>query len=91
MSQGDEFEGLVAGRVCLVTLGDFKLRAARIIEDEQAKASPDNALIDFACNAVRLAREYGDAFGDKVHELRTINATLLAKIASSSSAGDKHE
>lgn len=55
----DEFEHLAAGDRLETTIGQFKLRAARIIEEEQAKASPDNALISFACDAIRFAREYG--------------------------------
>jgi hypothetical protein len=55
----DEFEHLVGGDRLMTTIGDFKLRAARIIEEEQARANPDNALLAFACDAIRLAREFG--------------------------------
>lgn len=55
----DEFEHLVAGDRLGTTIGQFKQRAAVIIEEEQAKANPDNHLISFACDAMRLAREFG--------------------------------
>lgn len=55
----DEFEHLAAGDRLETTIGNFKLRAARIIEAEQAKANPDNSLIAFACDAIRFAREHG--------------------------------
>lgn len=49
---------LVAGDMLPTTLWQFTLRANRLLEDEQAKVSPDNALISFLCDAVRLAREH---------------------------------
>lgn len=47
----------VEGDMLPTTLAQFELRASRLLEDEQAKANPDNALIGFLCDAVRLARE----------------------------------
>jgi hypothetical protein len=57
----DEFEHVVAGRRMNISLFDFKLRACRHLEDEQAKANPDNALIAVLCEGVRLAREQEDS------------------------------
>lgn len=54
----DEYEGLVAGSRLETTVAQFKLRAAVIIQEEQAKPLPDNHLIAFACDAIRLAREH---------------------------------
>lgn len=59
----DAFDGLVAGRRLETTISQFQCRAANILEAEQAKANPDNALIAFACDAIRLAREYCDVSG----------------------------
>lgn len=53
----DEFQHVVAGQRMNITLFDFKLRACRHLEDEQAKTNPDNALIALLCEGVRLARE----------------------------------
>lgn len=47
----------VAGDSLPVPLWQFEQRANVLLSDEQAKANPDNALIGFICDAVRLARE----------------------------------
>lgn len=47
----------VAGDSLPTTLWQFEQRASVLLSDEQAKANPDNALIGFICDAVRLARE----------------------------------
>ncbi len=63
-SQADaqrEPEVSVAGRRLLVSLDEFERRCLTLIAEEQAKISPENALIDVLCNAVRLRREYVDA------------------------------
>ena len=39
------------------TFAQFTRRAGVLIEEEQAKPLPDNALIAFLCDAIRLARE----------------------------------
>lgn len=66
----DEFEHLVLGDRIETTIGQFKLRAASIIETEQARANPDNALISFACDAIRLAREYGGFYHGVLDRVR---------------------
>lgn len=48
---------LVAGDTLPTTLAQFQLRANRLLQDEQEKPNPDNALVGFLCDAVRLARE----------------------------------
>jgi hypothetical protein len=73
----DEFEGLVGGDRLMTTIGEFKQRAAVIIEEEQAKANPDNHLITFACDAIRLAREFGGFY-------RTTLDTVASKFNSPS-------
>lgn len=60
-SADDPCDGIVAGDYLGTTLNVFKLRARRLIEQEQERVAPDNALIDFLCNAVRLAREHAAA------------------------------
>jgi hypothetical protein len=47
----------VAGRM-QITFAQFELRCQHLIQEEQAKAFPDNALIGVLCDAVRLKREY---------------------------------
>lgn len=47
----------VAGTVLPISLWQYEQRAMVLIEDEQQKVSPDNMLIYFLCNSVRLARE----------------------------------
>jgi hypothetical protein len=47
----------VAGDTLTTTLWQFEQRASVLLSDEQSKANPDNALIGFICDAVRLARE----------------------------------
>jgi hypothetical protein len=54
----DEYERLVAGDRLETTIAQFKQRASVILLEEQAKANPDNYLISFACDAIRLAREH---------------------------------
>lgn len=83
----DEFEHLVAGDVLPTTIGNFKLRAARIIEDEQAKANPDNALILFACDAIRFAREHGNTWHTT---LDTISEAIERRRAATSAGGAEH-
>lgn len=51
-------ENLVVGDRLEISLEAFMARAAAIIEAEQGDANPDNALLGFACDAIRLAREY---------------------------------
>lgn len=54
----DETAGVqVAGDTLPTALWQFEQRASVLLSDEQAKASPDNALVGFICDAVRLARE----------------------------------
>ncbi len=48
---------MVAGDTLPITLFQFESRAQFLLTDEQRKPNPDNALIDFICNAIRLARE----------------------------------
>lgn len=50
----------VEGRRCLMSLADMERRGRLLIREEQEKANPDNMLIDFICNAVRLGREQVD-------------------------------
>jgi hypothetical protein len=75
----DNFEHLVGGDMLTTTIGDFKLRAARIIEAEQAKANPDNYLIAFACDAIRFAREFGGFYHDTLDTLAAKYAERLQK------------
>lgn len=48
---------LIGGDTLPTTLAQFELRALRLLQDEQSKPNPDNALVAFLCDAVRLARE----------------------------------
>lgn len=43
----------------LASLAEFKHRCNVLIDDEQRKLSPDNALISVLCDAIRLTRENG--------------------------------
>lgn len=47
----------VGGDVLPTSLADFERACKMHLAEEQAKISPDNALIGTLCNAVRLARE----------------------------------
>jgi len=47
----------VAGDLCLTSLNEFRERGQLLLKEEQEKPLPNNALIDFICNAIRLARE----------------------------------
>lgn len=52
---------VVTGRLFDDISGAFFLRRAKaLIEDEQLKPSPDNLLLGFLCDAVRLWREHED-------------------------------
>ncbi len=51
----------VAGRVLPTTLADFERRCRVYLREEQAKPSPDNALVALLCDGVRLAREAVDS------------------------------
>lgn len=75
----DEFEHLVAGDMLPTTVGQFKQRAAVIIEEEQGNANPDNHLISFACDAIRLAREHGTFYHNTVDTLCDIFEKRRAK------------
>lgn len=89
----DEFEYLVLGDRCETTLSQFKLRAACIIQTEQARANPDNALISFACDAIRLAREYGGFLSLDARYRRAFHAVADPSPPSQGevSGGDEHE
>jgi hypothetical protein len=50
----------IGGRQLRCPLPEFETRCLIHIEEEHRKANPDNALIALLCDAVRLAREYGD-------------------------------
>mgnify|MGYP001587403622 CR=1 FL=1 len=56
-NEQDECEGLVGGRVMCRTLAEFFQAARVLLEEEQLVPSPNNHLIAFICDAVRLARE----------------------------------
>jgi len=51
-------ERIVGGAFMERTLAEFVQACEVHIEEEQAKASPDSALIGLLCDAVRLAREH---------------------------------
>jgi hypothetical protein len=53
----------VAGERCEWSIADFEHRCLVLIENEQQKPLPDNALISVLCNAVRLARELSASIG----------------------------
>ena len=63
----------IGGDVLPVPLWQFERSASVLLADEQAKVAPDNALIGFICNAVRLARER--------EHVRLADASLLRLIA----------
>ncbi len=46
-----------AGRL-EISLNAFEIRCQRLIQEEQAKAFSDNALIGLLCDAIRVKREY---------------------------------
>ena len=58
----DICSNLVAGDFMICSGEVFLQRAALLLEDEQKKVAPDNLLIDFICNAVRLWREHERMF-----------------------------
>lgn len=47
----------IAGDMMTWTLAQFRCRAQMLAHEEQQKIAPDNALIAFICEAVRLSRE----------------------------------
>lgn len=51
----------VGGRRIDCSNATFERRALIALANEQAKLSPDNALVALYCDAVRLTREYSDA------------------------------
>ena len=53
----DICDNLVGGNFMLKTGDEYLKRAKCLIEDEQRKPNPDNALIGFLCESVRLWRE----------------------------------
>jgi hypothetical protein len=75
----DEFSHLVSDAMMSTTIGFFKQRAAVIIEEEQAKPNPDNHLIQFACDAIRLAREYGSFWHTTLDTIERRTSTSLVK------------
>lgn len=54
----DPTRGLVAGERLSTSIEQFVTEAAVLIEKEQNKSNPDAVLIEFFCDAVRLAREH---------------------------------
>jgi len=55
----DVCRGIVMGEQLEITGNDFLQAAKTLIEEENANTfNPNMAIIDFACNAVRLWREY---------------------------------
>lgn len=59
--KSDAADSLVAGRILNRTINDFIASCAAQIAQCCAEPAPDNALVSLLCDAVRLAREYGDA------------------------------
>jgi hypothetical protein len=55
--RGDICAGIVGGSYMTMTGAEYLKRAKRLIEEEQMKPNPYNALIAFLCEAVRLWRE----------------------------------
>ncbi len=53
----DVCDSLVSGNHMTLTGGQYLLRAKFLLEEEQQKPNPDNALIGFVCESVRLWRE----------------------------------
>gem|GEM_PF-4593649 len=64
----DDYEGVVLGDHLPMPIGQFKRQAAVIIEEEQAKPNPDSALIEFACNAMRMEQCDPDTRAEMVRE-----------------------
>lgn len=54
---------LVAGERMERTLDDFVRACEVLLDEEQSKVAPNNALIAVLCDAVRLTREYAKACG----------------------------
>jgi hypothetical protein len=52
----------VAGQVMTKTLAEYERRALIFLQVEQEKLLPNNCLIDFLCESVRLKREYHNCF-----------------------------
>jgi hypothetical protein len=65
----DEYEELVLGHHLPMSIGQFKRQAAVLIQSEQDQANPDNGLIEFAANAIRLAREHGSYYHNTLDAL----------------------
>lgn len=56
----------VAGRRLTTSHVDFERSCAVLIETEQSKPLPDNALIGVLCDAIRLSRERCDAMAKPI-------------------------
>lgn len=54
----------VGGRRVRTSNAEFERKCLVMLGEEQKKPSPDSALVDLLCEAVRLAREYSDAMND---------------------------
>ena len=51
----------VRGRICNCSLAFFEQRALLALQRNENQIAPDTATRAVLCDAVRLAREYGDA------------------------------
>lgn len=64
LEEGDrikhQLNSLVEGRVLSSSVVEFYRKALVLILKEQNKARPDNTLLEFLCDSVRLGREYMD-------------------------------
>ena len=57
---------IVGGRTMLRTHADFERACLVLLESEQRKIEPDNAVIGVLCDAVRLSRECCDMMREKI-------------------------
>ena len=55
-----ENENIVSGRKMACSINDLVERCECYIQEENAKLSPDNGLIETLCDAVRFVREQCD-------------------------------
>jgi len=81
-------EGIVAGRVVEKPLLALQQAAFALIEEENMKVSPNNAMIDVLCDLVRLIREHSDYMqGGRGDNLRLImEAQIHAQEATTANA-----
>jgi hypothetical protein len=70
----------VAGDTLPTSLAQFYMRGQHLLAEEQEKVSPDNALVAFICDAIRLGRENERLALLGIHAAQTERDRLLEKL-----------